>query len=132
MDKEVSHYPYSDDYFPAAPVLGVRLGAPGTEFTLGPIEALVDTGADATLIPVSYLNQVGARKVDRANVRGHWGERRSVSIHSVALEVDGQRFSAMWVVGDELGNEVVLGRNVLNRLRLLLDGPAAMTEVLEE
>jgi hypothetical protein len=35
-------------------------------------------------------------------------------------------------VGDELGNEVVLGCNVLNRLRLLLDGTAAMTEVLED
>jgi hypothetical protein len=65
-------------------------------------------------------------------MRSHWGEHRSVSIYSVALEVDGHRFSAMWVVGDELGNEVVLGRNVLNRLRLLLDGPAAMTEVLED
>jgi hypothetical protein len=42
------------------------------------------------------------------------------------------QLSAVWVVGDELGNEVVLGRNVLNRLRLLLDGPAAMTEVWDE
>jgi len=32
--------------------------------------------------------------------------------------------------GDELGDEVVLGRNVLNRLRLLLDGPVALTRLL--
>jgi predicted aspartyl protease len=96
----MSYHPYSNDYFPAAPVVEIRLGAPGAEVTLGPIESLVDTGADATLIPMSYLNQVGARKVDRASVRSHWGERRPVSIYSVALEVDGQRFSAMWVVGD--------------------------------
>ena len=31
--------------------------------------------------------------------------------------------SGITVVGDELGDETVLGRNVLNRLRLLLDGP---------
>jgi hypothetical protein len=31
--------------------------------------------------------------------------------------------SGIHVVGDELGDETVLGRNVLNRLRLLLDGP---------
>ncbi len=30
----------------------------------------------------------------------------------------------------ELGTEVVLGRNVLNRLRLLLDGPATLTRIL--
>jgi predicted aspartyl protease len=128
----MSSHPYSNAYSPAAPVMEIRFGAPGAEITLGPIEALVDTGADATLIPMSYLNQVNARKVDQASMRSHWGEHRSVSIYSVALEVDSHHFSAMWVVGDELGNEVVLGRNVLNRLRLLLDGPAAMTEVLED
>ena len=31
----------------------------------------------------------------------------------------------------ERGDEIILGRNVLNRLRLLLDGPAAVTQVLE-
>jgi hypothetical protein len=41
------------------------------------------------------------------------------------------RFAAIQVVGDEVGDEIILGRNVLNRLRLLLDGPAAMLEVLE-
>jgi predicted aspartyl protease len=128
----MSYHPYSNAFFPSAPVVEIRLGAPGAEVTFGPIEALVDTGADATLIPMSHLNQVSARKVDQANVRSYWRERRSVSIYSVALEVDGHRFSAMWAVGDELGSEVVLGRNVLNRLRLLLDGPAAMTEVLED
>jgi predicted aspartyl protease len=128
----MSYHPYSNVFFPSAPVVEIRLGAPGAEVTLGPVEAFVDTGADATLIPMSYLNQVSARKVDQATVRSHWGERRSVSIYSVALEVDVHHFSAMWAVGDELGSEVVLGRNVLNRLRLLLDGPAAMTEVLED
>jgi hypothetical protein len=34
------------------------------------------------------------------------------------------------VVGDEQGEEIVLGRNVLNRLRLLLDGPSRLTEIL--
>ncbi len=33
------------------------------------------------------------------------------------------------VVGDEVGDEVILGRDVLNKLKLLLDGPAAVTHV---
>ena len=127
----MSHYPYSSEYFPAAPVLEITLGAPGTPPTLGPLEALVDTGADATLIPMKYLRQIGARKVDQATLRSQWGERRPVSLYAVAVEISQRRLAAMWVVGDEIGNEVVLGRNVLNRLRLLLDGPAGMTEVLD-
>ncbi len=34
------------------------------------------------------------------------------------------------MIGDEVAQEVVLGRNVLNRLRVLLDGPGEMVEVL--
>jgi len=33
------------------------------------------------------------------------------------------------VVGDEQGNEIVLGRNVLNKLRLLLNGPVGQSDV---
>jgi hypothetical protein len=33
------------------------------------------------------------------------------------------------VVGDEVGDEVILGRDVLNKLKLLLDGPAAVAHV---
>lgn len=127
----MSYHLYSDDYYPPFPVTEIKLGASGEETILGPLEALIDTGADATLIPLMYLNQVNAEEVDRAGMRSQWGERRVVSIYSVALEVNTHHFSAMWVVGDELGNEIVLGRNVLNRLRLLLDGPAGLVEVWE-
>jgi len=33
------------------------------------------------------------------------------------------------VVGDPSGNEIIVGRDILNRLRILLDGPAKITEV---
>lgn len=33
------------------------------------------------------------------------------------------------VVGDEYSNEIILRRDVLNRLRILLNGPAATTNV---
>jgi len=126
----MTYHTYSSDYVPPFPVVDIRLGVPGAKIVLGPVEALIDTGADATLIPVTYLKQVRAEEVDQASVRGQWGERRTVSIYSVAMEVGRHHFSATWVVGDEWGDEVVLGRNVLNRLRLLLDGPAGLTEIL--
>jgi hypothetical protein len=54
-----------------------------------------------------------------------------VALYAVALEINQYHLSAIRVVGDEIGHEVILGRNVLNRLRLLLDGPAGMVEVLD-
>jgi len=34
------------------------------------------------------------------------------------------------VVGDEQGQEILLGRNVLNKLIVLLDGPGRQADVL--
>jgi predicted aspartyl protease len=127
----MSHYPYSTEYLPAAPVVEIRLGAPGTETDSHFLEALVDTGADATIVPMAHLRQVGARKVDQAALRSQWGERRAVTLYAVALEINQYHFAAIRVVGDEIGDEVILGRNLLNRLRLLLDGPAGMVELLD-
>lgn len=127
----MSHYPYSTEYLPAAPVMEIRLGAPGMEPSSGFLEALVDTGADATIVPIAHLRQIKAKKIDQATLRSQWGERRAVALYAVALEINQYRFDAIRVVGDEIGDEVILGRNLLNRLRLLLDGPAGMVEVLD-
>jgi len=39
------------------------------------------------------------------------------------------RLPGVFVVGDELGSEIVLGRNVVNKLRVLLDGPAGQSDI---
>jgi hypothetical protein len=35
---------------------------------------------------------------------------------------------AIEVVGDEQGNEIIIGRNILNRLVMTLDGPKRVLE----
>jgi hypothetical protein len=128
-----SHLYDGDEHFPPAPVLEISIGKPGEQAGGSTFLALVDTGADATIIPVEHLAQNRAQKVDQsAALRSHWGERRLVALYAVAMGIGPYQFPAIQVVGDEVGNEVVLGRNVLNRLRLLLDGPAGVTEILEK
>ena len=43
----------------------------------------------------------------------------------------GESLRLPWVevVGDELGDEVLLGRSVLNQLRIVLDGPRLRVEI---
>ncbi len=65
---------YLNTYYPAMPVLEVQLGYPGESLGLGPLTAIVDTGADSTLIPQSFLNEIGAPFSDEARLRSHWGE----------------------------------------------------------
>jgi len=61
----MSHYPYSTKYLPSAPVVEIRLGAPGAEPSSEFLEALIDTGADATLVPVAYLRKSAPEKLTR-------------------------------------------------------------------
>ncbi len=125
----MSSHEYSTQYSPAMPVCQVYLGPGGGEATLGPLEAILHTGADLTVIPGKYLRQMGARRVDRGRARSLWGDTRSVDVYSIALNVDDLRVTAMRVLSDDRGDEIVLGRLVLNRLRILLDGPAGMVEI---
>ena len=64
-------------------------------------------------------------------VRSQWGERRSVFLYVVDLKIGKLTLPGVYVVGDELGDETVLGRNALNELRLLLDGPEALMTLLD-
>lgn len=121
--------PYNTTYDPPVPVCDITLeSAEGARVTLA---ALIDTGADATLIPVPHLRAIGARQVFEMGLRSQWGERRMVYLYLVDVHVGGVTLPGVYVVGDEMGDEVILGRDVLNRLRITLDGPALLTRWLE-
>jgi len=123
-------YQYDSNYTPPAPTLDLYLSVPEHGTMIGPLSGIIDTGADGTLIPTHYLKQLSATPVDDAWVRGQWGEWQPVLMYMVDLRVDAIIMPGLYVVGDALGDEIVLGRNYLNRLRLLLDGPAAISELL--
>jgi predicted aspartyl protease len=120
---------YLSQYFPPFPSLPIRLGFPEESLRLGPIDALIDTGADGTLVPQILLDDLGAPLVDQIRVRSQWGEARLAGLYTVDLSVSDFRLPAIEVVGDP-GTEIILGRDVINRLRILLDGPAGETTLL--
>ncbi len=124
-------YAYDEFYFPAIPILQIRLSTPEWNLQTTDLPAIVDTGADATLVPLKYLLDIEATIGGRNRLRSQWGERREVNLYLVDLEIEQAILPGIWVIGDELSDEVILGRNVLNRLRLLLDGPAGKTTLYE-
>ena len=94
------------------------------------IPGLVDTGADATIVPIQYLDQIEAAVEGYGRVRGQWGEATSINLYAVDVVVEEIVFPGLIIVGDEVGNEVILGRDVLNRMRLLLDGLKLQSEIV--
>jgi len=122
---------YSKEWFPAMPVLEIRLGYPGESLSLGPLVGIVDTAADGSLVPLDLIERLDAPFVDDVSLRSQWGEWRRVHLFTVDIGIDSLRLPAIEIVGDDRGDEIILGRNVLNKLRLLLDGLAATTHVME-
>lgn len=123
-------FPYDETYDPAAPVCQINLSVASTGSSVS-LPAIIDTGADATIVPLDYLRQIGARRVFEASLRSQWGERRSVYLYLIDLRLGELTLPGVYVVGDDRGDEVVLGRDVLNRLRLVLDGPKRVSQVFE-
>jgi hypothetical protein len=92
---------------------------------------MVDTGSDGTLVPTDYLEQVEAIGLDEAVLHGIAGGSRRVHLFEIDLYIGSLLLPGVIVAGDDDGHEALLGRNVLNKLILLLDGPHHETELFE-
>ena len=124
--------PYSREYFPPAPILLVALAVPEGDSTLGSFSALVDTGSDGTFVSTTLLEELGVPVTYMTRVRSHVGENmHQAPVHRVDLPFSGSiRLPGIEAVGDDWGDQVIIGRNVLNKLLLLLNGPGHVLEVL--
>ena len=120
-------YPYLTSYQPPFPAIDVVLHNSDTALHTVTLKALLDTGADGTLVPLTYLREILAPPLTETRLRSHWGEWRVAQLFLVEIRLGIFALPNIFVVGDEQGDEIVLGRDVLNRLGLLLDGPAMLT-----
>ena len=128
--------PYSNTTFPPKPILNVQIGVPGESAISRAYPAFIDTGSDFTLIPLSYLLEINAPESRAAFVRGLFSQRQIVTLYYVDLQLDIGRLVGIEVIGlnevDEFDSgEIILGRNILNKLHLFLDGPDQTTYLLE-
>ena len=119
------------DYDPPFPQLVVSLRN-SRDDRLGPFPALLDSGADVTFIPTSLLEQLSRWRGEEANVRGHFGEYQPVRLYLISIQVNALQQPCLYVVGDDFGDEIILGRDALNKLPLFLDGPREQSEVLDD
>ena len=121
-------FPYSASLNPPAPFLPVRVsnltGAGPTT-----VSAKIDTGADITAIPAYFVEQLDLAPAGELVVEGYDGQRATVLCYDIVLHVDRLRVVGLSVVAFA-EDYALLGRDVLNRLRILLDGPELTTEIL--
>ena len=113
----------SENYNPPAPVAHVTLRNPATGAILSNVPMLIDTGADATLLPSNAIEQLGIAVGEDTNIEVQVfdGEIKRLKLVKLELYFLDKKFTGEYLLVDRpIG---ILGRNVLNNIRILLDGP---------
>jgi predicted aspartyl protease len=120
--------PYdAQHYQPPAPVASLTLRTlDGRDLTISTVLALIDTGADVTLLPRWAVEQLGLTPQADGGVRLAWfdGSTRTTETVELVVSFQGGRFQGRYAVVDEPHG--IVGRNLLNHFRHLFDGPAKM------
>jgi hypothetical protein len=116
-------YDYDLAYVPAMPVVTISIGRADSATVLT-LPALIDSGADATMIPIRHLKQVKAIKRQQVFIRSVSGKRAGATLYTVSLQFAHYQRDRIDVVGNQDTDEVIIGRDVLNHLVVTLDGLA--------
>jgi predicted aspartyl protease len=118
------YHDYSNLYDPAAPIFPVTIYRPSRGKSKGrSVNALIDTGTDATLIPRDILESVNAEFRDKQRLRGVLGNVSVVDLYMVTIEIGKHFITGIEAVALPKGSEIIIGRDVLNQLVITLNGP---------
>ena len=115
---------YDDRHFaPPAPIARVIVRVPDREQRIGDVPMLIDTGADAALLPRSAAASLGLEGTgERYKLVGFDGTVSESEAVLATVNILRWSFRGRYLLTDsDVG---VIGRDILNHLRLILDGPA--------
>jgi predicted aspartyl protease len=109
-------------YDPPAPVLPVVIHIPGNDEKRVATDALVDTGADIVCCPKAFIDAVGAQPAGSRQVFGV-NDAFIDTCHTYFLECEIAGIKQLVEVA-ALGQELIIGRNLINEFAIKLDGHA--------
>ncbi|HKU39477.1 MAG TPA: retropepsin-like aspartic protease [Polyangiales bacterium] len=116
---------FDDSFDPPACVLPVRIAGLDVHGPAALLRMLVDTGADCTLIPARIAKSLRLPVVDKAEIVGVGGRAIAAPVHAARIRLGNLRVLARVVA---LSDECLLGRDLLNRIVLHIDGPGQIVE----
>jgi hypothetical protein len=110
-------------YHPPAPTALVTLHDPNQKASLPGVPMLLDMGADVTLLPRAAIERLGVQPEANPGVSliGFDGTQSLAPVVTPLVVLLRQAFRGHYMVLD--GESGILGRDILNQLMLLFDGP---------
>ena len=95
------------------------------------IIAIVDSGADSCILPITYLDAIGSESIRKTRMVGVTGMAVQVDLHLLILHLGPLTVYGVEAVADKQNGEAIIGRNVLNQLVVTLNGIAGVTEITD-
>jgi predicted aspartyl protease len=122
-------YKYNTQVDPPAPFVLVTLRNPADGAELREVPAQIDTAADLTVLPSRFAHDLGLSEIGQARIVGLGGVSYSASVFVVLLGIHDSSPTPLRVVSSVDEPWVLLGRDVLNTRRMVLDGPELALEI---
>ena len=107
---------------PPAPLAHVTVKSEQLGIVIHDVPMMLDTGADVSLLPRSLVAPPASPDAKQYELEAFDGTKSTAPAVSVELQFLGKSFRGQFLLTDSWHG--VLGRNVLNNLSLLLDGPS--------
>ena len=113
---------------PPAPFVNVSLSQVGDLAQAMTHSAQIDSGADRTVVPQAVVERLSLDAIGTISVQGFGSEVLEVPIYSLAIQLGSFSSCELTVVSHPGEVFVLLGRDFLNRFRIVLDGPNQIVE----
>ena len=119
----------TSNFDPPAPVASVTLRDRKSRKTVRDVSLLIDSGADVTLLPRTRIDELGVtpQADQRYELMGFDGSRSFSSVVILDMIFLKRVFRGSYLLIDEEFG--VLGRDVLNHIAVLMDGPRQQWEI---
>jgi hypothetical protein len=124
----VIRYSYNQQILPPAPFVFVRLVNPADGRALDNVPAQLDHGADRSVLPSNLVHDLGLAQMGIAEIGGLGGNLHELPTYIVLIGIHDLPPRACRVLSCT-EPWVLLGRDILNDYRILLDGPQRTLEI---
>ncbi|TET44435.1 MAG: hypothetical protein E3J66_00825 [Dehalococcoidia bacterium] len=115
-------YKYSKRFDPPAPVVELSICAPLSNASTSSV-ALVDSGADITVVPEPIISRLRLRRVDSMSASGFGKGVIEATVYSAILGVEGILNPKIYRILSWNEDYALIGRDLLNKLIAVLNGP---------
>lgn len=122
-------YRYAKEVSPPAPFVHVTIHSGDGARRSREVLAQVDPGATRTILPAEIVEELVLEQMEAIAIAGVGGHISSVPTYLVRVEI--RHLAPVEVTAAAHPDEpyVLLGRDVLNHFRLVLDGPRLTLEI---